>query len=89
MVGGGVADCKKHGSQYIDFKCRYCCSVSLWFCFGTTHFCDRCHTKLDKKCYPCDGPASCPLKIEHPKNGTEYALGCGLCRESNINAKDF
>jgi hypothetical protein len=28
------------------------------------------------------------LKIDHPKNGKEYALGCGLCRELKINLKE-
>ncbi|KRX06473.1 hypothetical protein PPERSA_05086 [Pseudocohnilembus persalinus] len=27
-----IKDCKRHGKDYIDFKCRYCCSVALWFC---------------------------------------------------------
>jgi len=37
------------------------------------------HNKADK----------CPLKIDHPASGEEFALGCGLCRSSLINAKDF
>ena len=24
-------------------RCRYCCSVATFFCFGTTHFCNGCH----------------------------------------------
>ena len=43
LVGAGVANCDKHGAEYIDFKCRYCCSLSLWFCGGNTHYCDPCH----------------------------------------------
>jgi E3 ubiquitin-protein ligase MYCBP2 len=35
--------CPKHGTEFIDFKCRFCCGVSVWFCFGTTHFCEPCH----------------------------------------------
>lgn len=27
-----ITNCKKHGNEFIDFKCRYCCSVALWFC---------------------------------------------------------
>ena len=42
-VGAGVKDCKKHGADYIDFKCKYCCSIALWFCHGNTHYCDPCH----------------------------------------------
>jgi E3 ubiquitin-protein ligase MYCBP2 len=30
-----------------------------------------------------DGP--CPLGVQHPPSGEEFALGCGLCR----NIKDF
>ncbi len=28
-------DCPKHGKDYLEFKCRFCCSVAIWFCFGT------------------------------------------------------
>lgn len=87
IEGQGTADCKIHGTDFIDFKCRYCCSISLWFCFGTTHFCDPCHRVLDYKAKDCAGPESCPLKIKHPKNGDEYALGCSLCRGREV--KEF
>ena len=32
--------CPKHGTDYLEYKCRYCCSVAVFFCFGTTHFCN-------------------------------------------------
>ena len=35
--------CPKHGTDFLEYKCRYCCSVAVWFCFGTTHFCEPCH----------------------------------------------
>ena len=27
-VGTGMKECKKHGKDYIEFKCRFCCSVA-------------------------------------------------------------
>ena len=27
-LGGGMATCKKHGNEFIEFKCKFCCSVS-------------------------------------------------------------
>ena len=39
----GNNNCDKHGFDYIEYKCKFCCSFALWFCFGTTHFCDPCH----------------------------------------------
>ena len=27
-------------TSYLLFQCRYCCSVAVFFCFGTTHFCN-------------------------------------------------
>lgn len=92
-------DCGKHGLDYIEYKCRFCCSVAVFFCFGTTHFCDECHRDPGRmtgmaasdlpKCP--SGPlgkqlkGECPLKVDHPPHGEEYALGCGLCR----NEKTF
>ncbi|KAG2454545.1 hypothetical protein HYH02_000390 [Chlamydomonas schloesseri] len=36
-------NCPKHGTAYIEWKCRYCCSLATWFCFGSTHMCNTCH----------------------------------------------
>ncbi|KAL3880993.1 hypothetical protein ACJMK2_033194 [Sinanodonta woodiana] len=86
--------CVKHGTDYLEYKCRYCCSLATFYCFGTTHFCDACHTNntllthLPKDQLPkCPaGPVgkqmegtACPLGIPHPPTGDEFALGCGLC----------
>jgi E3 ubiquitin-protein ligase MYCBP2 len=31
--------------EYMVWKCRFCCSESVWFCFGNTHFCDEHHRR--------------------------------------------
>jgi len=90
--------CNKHGKDYLEFKCRYCCSVAIWFCFGTTHFCEQCHNRnhelSNKKDHPKCPVApggyemagdECPLHVDHPETGKEFALGCGICR----NVKEF
>ncbi|OMJ78568.1 hypothetical protein SteCoe_21592 [Stentor coeruleus] len=97
-IGMEGSDCKVHGKDFIEFKCKFCCSVSAWFCWGTTHFCDQCHTRqnngdyLSKKSKSelpvCPGK-TCPLKITHPPNGEEFPLGCTLCRNMIANNKDF
>nr|AFJ24730.1 E3 ubiquitin protein ligase-1 [Schmidtea mediterranea] len=86
--------CPKHSTDFLEYKCRYCCSIAVFFCFGTTHFCQRCHDNLDTvlkapwlpQC-PA-GPAlqhlstpECPLHVIHPPTGEEFALGCALCRK--------
>lgn len=106
LVCGGCSDvaraqmCPKHGTDFLEYKCRYCCSVAVFFCFGTTHFCDTCHddfqrlTNIPKNKLPrCPAGAKakqllgddCPLHIVHPATGEEFALGCGICR----NAQTF
>lgn len=96
-TAGGVEICQKHGRDYLEYKCRFCCSIACWFCFGTTHFCDSCHNDHSRLCsmrkedFPqCPvGPRAekldgdeCPLKIAHPPTGEEFALGCGICRNA-------
>ncbi|XP_053398701.1 E3 ubiquitin-protein ligase MYCBP2-like isoform X4 [Mercenaria mercenaria] len=104
LVCGACSDvtmaqmCPKHGTDFLEYKCRYCCSVAVFFCFGTTHFCNLCHdnfqqvTSIPKselpKC-PC-GPRGkqlegdeCPLHVKHPPTGEEFALGCGVCRNAH------
>ena len=87
--------CQHHGAEFVEYKCRYCCSLAVFFCFGTTHFCNRCHDDAGRlrrtpperlaKC-PA-GPTSialgseqCPLKVDHPPSGEEFVLGCAMCR---------
>jgi hypothetical protein len=37
----GTTTCPTHGTEYVEFKCRFCCAprVATFFCGGTTHFC--------------------------------------------------
>ncbi|KAL1432940.1 hypothetical protein MTO96_001928 [Rhipicephalus appendiculatus] len=104
LVCGGCSDISraqmypKHGTDFLEYKCRYCCSVAVFFCFGTTHFCNACHddfqrvANLPKQQLPhCPaGPKAkqlegeeCPLHIKHPPTGEEFALGCGVCRNTH------
>eukprot|EP01083_Nonionella_stella_P095741 268877_1 len=88
--GIGQNNCKLHGKDYMVYKCKFCCAVATYFCWGNTHFCIDCHKKQEnhdfmttkpKKDLPkCPGPDACPLGIDHPANGEEYSIGCSLCR---------
>jgi len=93
-MGSNKKSCKIHGTEFIVFKCKFCCSRGSWFCWGNTHFCDKCHKRqeggdyLNRKpmsAHPkCPGiesgnPLDCPLKIKHPPNGTNFCLGCNVC----------
>ncbi|KAI2802595.1 Hsp70 chaperone [Blomia tropicalis] len=51
----------KHGSDYLGYKCRYCCSYAVYFCFGDTHFCNRCHGKYYILRHKTTGHPSCPV----------------------------
>lgn len=84
---GTIKECEEHGLEYLQFKCRYCCNISKWTCYNSVHYCDNCHknmkeiNKKSKEELPqCPGKDKCPLGIEHPPNGEEFCLGCGLCR---------
>jgi len=78
---GNKNSCTVHGNDYIEYKCRFCCSVACWFCWGTTHFCEPCHriaTEIAKR--PKKDLPKCTCTVAHPPNGDEYCLGCSLCR---------
>jgi len=93
---GGATECEIHGREFLEYKCRFCCSVAVWFCFGTTHFCDKCHNEPGRMCEakPEDLPkcpagplmaqleGDCPLGCKHPPSGEEFCLGCSICREA-------
>merc|ERR1711918_329734 len=94
LVCGGCSDvsqaqmCPKHGTDYLEYKCRFCCSIAVFFCFGTTHFCDSCHSNpgqmtgyAKEDLPPCPagplgqrlGDVPCPLGVSHPPHGEEYS----------------
>ena len=90
----GKTDCPKHGKEFIEYKCKFCCKIASWFCWGTTHFCEDCHkrqcngdyvSKYTKDRLPKCNKATCEVGGNHPPNGEEYALGCSACR----NAGEF
>lgn len=91
----GSPICKTHGKDFIEYKCKFCCDIASWFCWGTTHFCESCHTrqanndyvtKIPKSKLPvCPGEKECKLKIKHPPNGEEFALGCSVCKNNYAN----
>lgn len=94
----GQADCRVHGDAYMEWKCRFCCSLATYFCGGKARFCTPCHDRpaervefanwktLDTfKAPACGGAASCPLHVDHPPNGTEeFCLGCSMCKASGF-----
>jgi len=81
----GITNCDIHGEDFIEHKCRYCCHVASWFCFGTTRFCDPCHDDAgSENIIECKGSKDCPLNGRHPPNGEEYAIGCRMCKNEYI-----
>ena len=93
----GKTSCNKHGNEFIEYKCRFCCKIASWFCWGTTHFCEDCHSrqcagdyvsKYPKEKLPKCDKKNCEVGGNHPPNGDEYALGCSLCRNGDDEA-DF
>ncbi len=87
----GVSNCKTHGKEYIEYKCKFCCRIASWFCWGDTHFCEDCHkrqcagdyvSKIPKNKLPICNPNTCEVGGNHPPNGEEYAIGCLLCRSA-------
>ena len=95
LCSGCRNHCKVHGEDHMIYKCRFCCSTASYFCFGHTHFCSTCHTNafellqgsnqgyLKSEVPQCTGKDTCPLKIDHPPNGEEFAIGCALCKEES------
>lgn len=84
---------KPEHREYAIWKCRFCCSLAVWFCWGTTHFCDPCHRTLScKPLYKCKGKNHCPLLIEHPQNAkgksAEYQIDCGMCAANNLRKEN-
>ena len=87
--------CEKHGNEFVDWKCMYCCSIALFFCGGGGgKFCTPCHNDAmnggPKVRTQCTGGENCPLGLKkHPKadgdrNKSSYPLGCSICRSEKL-----
>ena len=81
--------CPKHGEAGMVIKCFFCCRPSLFFCFGTTYFCEECHkTPSSPKVIPCNG--HCPFSPHKPNGTREIVSYCTICeaeREKNFKNK--
>ena len=100
MICLGCKGCSKHGPDFTQYKCRFCCSPAIYFCFGHTHFCETCHQNpfqfvcgqnnqfIRGNLPQCKGKDNCPLGIDHPPNGQEFPLRCTQCDEENKNANE-
>ena len=94
LCGGCTAQqigskCPQHGNEFTEWKCRYCCSIASFFCFGTTHMCRDCHDRwqqqpgvLTASRRTCTA-VTCPLHTVHADHGCEHCLGCALCRHND------
>ncbi|CAD5232657.1 unnamed protein product [Bursaphelenchus xylophilus] len=102
LVCGGCSDisgapvCGRHGTEFLEYKCRFCCSVAVYFCFGNSHFCSICHSDFQRliatptnllpqcpvgpRATQLENQDGCPLRVKHPPTGEEFSLGCGICR---------
>jgi hypothetical protein len=36
----------KDHAEFQVWKCRFCCNLASWFCFGTTHYCQLTNTHI-------------------------------------------
>lgn len=91
----GQRKCDEHGTEFLAWKCRYCCArEAQYFCFGTTHFCTGCHEQWQSGAEgraalqagkPCLGKGCCIFGGAHPPNSRngrdEYPLGCTICAQ--------
>ncbi len=84
----GARACR-HGTEYQQWKCRYCCSVASFKCWNTHSFCGDCHarqvageylSRQPPSVFPvCPGPPNCPLGVRHG-HCEETFLGCTMCK---------
>ena len=94
-LGYGKSICEKHGNEFIDWKCMFCCSQALFFCErGNGQYCTPCHNdamagRLQVKTQ-CTGGDCCPLGIphhpvaSHDRAKAKFPLGCSICRSEKL-----
>lgn len=72
--------CEAHGEEYIQWKCRFCCSLATFFCFGTTHFCESCHCNAHKLAEMDKAKlVQCPCKSDLETHNPKAVIGKSVC----------
>ena len=86
LVCGACSDiskaqmCAKHGTDFLEYKCRYCCSVAVFFCFGTTHFCSACHDDFQRiTSIPQNELPQCPAGVCNYVLTYFFKMVAGFC----------
>ena len=79
----GKNNCLKHGKDFIEYKCRYCCKIAAFFRWGITHFCEDCYkrqnmgddiTKYPKEKLSKINKETCEVGGNHAINGKNLLL---------------
>ena len=86
-----ATECKKHGNEYIQWKCRYCCNFATFFCFGTTHFCEQCHSNAyGIKNIAADERAQCPSRFDKTTRLPKKINGvCPLGQKHPLHGEEY
>jgi len=82
----GGKSCRKHGQEFMEAKCNYCCQVATFNCGGGQYlFCTPCHVRAAVAFHqgkfgewerneipriPSCDPATCPFGGKHPPGVT-------------------
>ncbi|KAM9960087.1 hypothetical protein ACTFIW_009212 [Dictyostelium discoideum] len=78
----GNENCKIHGKEFIEYKCKYCCRISAFFCWGNSHFCVECHRNVNHVAQiPKTQLPQCKCEgSEKHISGEEFCYGCSMCK---------
>ncbi|KAN0033561.1 hypothetical protein ACTFIV_000022 [Dictyostelium citrinum] len=78
----GNENCKIHGKEFIEYKCKYCCRISTFFCWGNSHFCVECHRNVNHVAQvPKSQLPQCKCEGgEKHISGEEFCYGCSMCK---------
>ncbi|KAI6241073.1 RCR-type E3 ubiquitin transferase [Aphelenchoides fujianensis] len=74
----GAPVCGRHGTEFLEYKCKFCCSVAQRLMALPAHLLPKC--PVGPRATPLEGAPQCPLRVQHPPTGQEFSLGCGICR---------
>ena len=85
----GESKCEKHGLEFIEYKCKFCCNIASRF-ICNTHLCEECYANKNTIKKSCNS-VKCDFRGSHAPNGIEYCLGCFICRYNTLknNSQNF
>jgi hypothetical protein len=86
--GPDVKSCNLHGKDYIEHKCKFCCSIATWYCWSVSGCCTQCTQRRHAFFFVSDSSSMSALFSSVPPLSTGAPLISAI-HATNVRSKEI